>query len=550
MHAAPPPAYDVFVVQTQILDPNTLLLTWHIKPGFFLYQDSISIIPDKSAELQLGKIKLPKPLLKTDKLGKRYPVYRDDLLVPVNVLSPKPQETILAVKYQGCADDGFCYPPEVAHIKLSFTVQNGLTGVSLEQEERLAPPITQAESPESLIANKSLLFSLLSFYALGLLLSFTPCMLPMIPVLSGIIVGQGNAITTRKAFLLSLSYVLSMAGAYALVGAIIATMGENLQLLLQTSWVIITVSGLFVLLSLSMFDVYQLQLPQGIQMRLSGYSRRHGGQYLGAAIMGALSTLVLSPCVTAPLIGVLSYIASTGNTTLGMLALFCLGLGMGTPLLVIGTSAGKWLPKAGHWMNGVKSFFGFLLLGMAIFILSRVITEWLTLVLYLSLSLTMSIYYGYPLATSRGLSAGSKILGVIFLGISVYMGVELATFKPIDATQVIVVTTLSETQLAIQQAQGHPVMLDFYADWCTSCKVMEKTTLRNPAVLKALANYRVIKVDITKNSDEQLKLLDTYHVVAPPTYIFLNANGQEVSASRLVGDVDAKTFLKSLTILP
>lgn len=388
--AAPLPAEEVFTVKVKPMDPNTFSVIWQIKPGYFLYRDRISLEEPSDSVLQFGSIIFPQAIEKKDRQGHVYPVYRNDLSLLIPVLGEHSGESLVTLHYQGCSDDGFCYPPESKQLKLAVNDQLALISASVVTEVN-TPPVEQASAQEGnaiadIYENSHWFMVILSFFGFGLLLAFTPCVLPMVPVLSGIIVGHGHEISTRKAFFLSLSYVLSMSLTYAVAGAIVATLGSNLQIIMQAPWVIGLFSLVFVLLALSMFGFFELKLPVTWQARLAKASRsQHGGHYLGAAIMGCLSTLILSPCVTAPLIGALGYIAHSGNVLFGSLTLFFLGLGMGTPLLLIGTSAGKWLPKAGTWMNSVKNFFGVLLLAVAIYLMGRLLPAPITMILWAAL---------------------------------------------------------------------------------------------------------------------------------------------------------------------
>lgn len=323
-HASPLPAAEVFQVNVKPVDPNTLAINWQVKPGYFIYADRIKLTEQTNSNVHLGELRLPESLLKTDKQGKSYNIYRNELSLPVAILGEQPGETLINLRFQGCADDGFCYPPEMRQIKLTIDNNLALTNASIEEPLQATTNAPSATNEiEAVFANHHWAIVILSFFSFGLLLSFTPCVLPMIPVLSGIIVGHGKNLSTRKAFFLSLSYVLSMSATYALVGAVVASLGSNLQIAMQSPWAIGLFSLLFVLLAISMFGYYELRLPVSWQAKLAGASRNQAsGHYLGAAVMGSLSTLILSPCVTAPLIGALSYIAHSHNIILGSLALF------------------------------------------------------------------------------------------------------------------------------------------------------------------------------------------------------------------------------------
>lgn len=565
-YATPLPAAEVFQVNAKQIDPNTFSLIWQIKPGYFLYADRIKVTTQPHSNVHLGSLRFPTPLTKMDKRGKSYPIYRNELSLPVPILGEQPGETLLNLSFQGCADDGFCYPPEIRQIRLTIDNELALTQVNMEnipyQQEEKSGATSATDDIEEVFTQHHWSMVILIFFGFGLLLSFTPCVLPMVPVLSGIIVGHGKNISTRKAFFLSLSYVLSMSVTYAFVGAVVALLGSNLQIAMQSPWVIGLFSMVFVLLALSMFGYYELRLPISWQAKIAGASKNQAnGHYLGAAVMGCFSTLILSPCVTAPLIGALSYIAHSNNVIFGSLTLFFLGLGMGTPLLLIGISAGKWLPKAGHWMNGVKTFFGVLLLAVAIYLASRILPGAVVMLLWSSLLIFVGIYSGAfnkALSNFAKLQQGFGLMSLVY-GLLILIGASMGNTNPLQpltglqATanansnfSVETVSTVSEVQQAIAKAKGKPVMLDFYADWCTSCQIMESTTFKDPQVEAALKNFIVLKVDITANNAQDKALLRQYGVVAPPTFLFFNKKGYEQSKLRLVGETSASQFLKQL----
>lgn len=563
----PPPANAVFQLHVKAHDPNTLLLTWQIKPGFFLYRDRIRLTASNQDLIELADIKLPAAQTKINRLNETVLIYRKHLKLPISLVALHPGETIINIHYQGCADDGFCYPPESRAIKLSINPKLALTHAELITT-MLIPPKTSSTSnstPESAFTHHHWPITLFIFLGLGLLLSFTPCVLPMIPVLSGILVGHGENLSTRKAFLLSLTYVLSMSLTYAAIGATVSLMGENFQVLLQTPWAIGLFSLLFVALALSMFGAYDLKLPQSWQAKFANVSYHQAtGHYLGVAVMGCLSTLILSPCVTAPLIGALAYIAQTGNIVLGTASLFFLGFGMGIPLLLVGASLGRWLPHAGNWMNTVKSLFGIMLLGIAIYLLSRVISPFITMLLWSSLLVFSGITLGaFRRATSHITRLGRGI-GIMLLayGLLILFGASHGNTNPLKPLIIShahtephahthVVTTLDVTEKAIAQAAQHhqPVMLDFYADWCTACKSLEVTTRHDAKIQEALKHILVLKIDLTANNHESRALLHKFDVVAPPTFVFFDALGQEKPELRLVGDVSASALQNNLQAL-
>lgn len=568
-HASPPDATQVFVLSATQSGPDSLTLTWTVRDGYFLYADKMHIKTGKGANFQPGTLQFPAPESKTDARGNVLAIYRNTLKLPIPVLAKAPGEALLRVGFQGCSDTGYCYPPQSREVRLTFNAARELTGVTLEPEAvesappSAAPVSAAADSYTALLTDSNWMMIILSFLGFGLLLSFTPCVLPMVPVLSGIIVGHGKDLTHRKAFFLSLCYVLSMSLTYAFVGALVAVLGKNLQIAMQSPVILLVFSLIFVALAASMFGWYELRLPVSWQARLASVTRRQeSGHYLGAAVMGCLSTLILSPCVTAPLIGVLGYIANTGNVLLGTVALFCLGLGMGIPLLLIGASAGKWLPKAGAWMQTVKSFFGLLLLAVAVHLLTRILPPTVGMLLWATLLVFSGIGFGALLPAHTHLSQIRQGCGILLLGygLLILVGASLGNTNPLQplagsnsgigyaaaAPARETVTSPAALDSALARAGSRPVVLDFYADWCSSCKAMELTTLKDPAVEAALTRTLFLRVDVTANTADSRALMKRFGVVAPPAFIFLAANGQEQPQLRLVGETGVETFLQSL----
>lgn len=562
LHATPLPAAEVFQVNVTKVDPNTFAINFQIKPDYFLYSTRIKLTTSANSPINLGPLRLPPTVKKTDKQGHTYTVYRNQVSIPVGILGDKPGETYVDLHYQGCSDDGFCYAPETKAIRLTIDNNLALTQAKLGQPsgEPLATEDSQNDQISKVFLSHNWLVILITFYGFGLLLSFTPCILPMVPVLSGIIVGHGQSLSTRKAFFLSLSYVLSMSVTYAIIGAVVALLGSNLQISMQSPWSIGIFSFIFILLALSMFGFYEFKLPHSWQAKIHGSSNRRGGHYIGAAIMGCLSTLILSPCVTAPLIGVLTYIAQTGNVLLGCLTLFILSLGMGTPLLLIGISAGKWLPKTGSWMNTIKVLFGILFIAVAINLIGRIAPSLISMGLWACLLVFSGIYSGALTYATTNHEKFNQGVGLILLvyGFLILIGASMGAtnpLQPLTTAQLQTSTPLIQTQKRqslsdikqlISSSQDKPIMLDFYADWCNSCKVMEAITFKDPQVQETLAQFEVIKIDVTAQSAENKAILNYFHVIAPPTFIFLNTNGKELTQFKLVGEVSADKFLKTL----
>lgn len=564
--AQPLPAQEVFQLEAKKVDPNTFSLKWQVKPGYFLYSDRIKVTAPENSNVQIAPLRLPPTLNHTDKQGTTYTVYRKEVHLPIGILGERPGESLIKINYQGCSDGGFCYPPETRELKVAIDDQLALTDVSLET---VAKPTVQSKAQTNdkianLFVSHNWFMILLTFFGFGLLLSFTPCILPMVPVLSGIIIGHGKEATTKKAFFLSLSYVLSMSFTYAVAGALVALVGANIQISFQSPWAISIFSLIFVLLALSMFGFYEFKLPDAWQAKIAGSSTsKRGGHYLGAAVMGCLSTLILSPCVTAPLIGVLTYIAQTGNVLLGALTLFVLSLGMGTPLLLIGTSAGKWVPGAGAWMNAVKAFFGVLLLAVAIYLMERILPSGVSMGLWACLLIFSGVYSGALAHSQTNYEKFAQGFGIVLLGygLLILVGASAGASNPLQPLANLqaatvttastsipskTLTTLDQVQAAMAQAKGKPIMLDFYADWCASCKVMESTTFKDSAVIDALSRFVVIKIDVTENSTAAQNVMRHFNVVAPPTYLFFDAEGEELKPLTVVGESSASEFLEVL----
>ena len=407
-----------------------------------------------------------------------------------------------------------------------------------------------------------------SFFGIGLLLAFTPCVFPMIPILSGIIAGQGRNITTRKAFALSSVYVVAMALTYTVAGVLAGLFGQNLQAAFQNPWIIWLFAAVFVGLAMSMFGFYELQLPSSLQSRLSELSnRQEGGNLIGVAIMGLLSALIVGPCVAPPLAGALIYIGQTGDALLGGLALFALSMGMGAPLVAIGTSAGKLLPRAGAWMDAVKAVFGVLMLAVAIYLLERVIPEAAAMLLWGALLIVSGVFLGAfqhtPIEATgwRKLWKGAGILLVVY-GALMLVGAAAGGRDTLQPLRGIVlagpgggtagpqrvahrpVKTVADLdrELAAAKAAGRPVMLDFYADWCVYCKQLEKETFPDPAVQAALSEGVVLQADVTANDDADKALLARIGIPGPPAMIFYAADGSERRGSRLLGFMPPKEF--------
>ncbi|MEO6696587.1 MAG: protein-disulfide reductase DsbD [Gammaproteobacteria bacterium] len=553
-----------FAVAVETKDGNTLVARWQIAKDYYLYRDKFAFrLVNDMGEVQLGAPQFPPAEPKTDEtMGKTW-VYHDQVAVtvPLQRSTGAPAEIHLEVKYQGCAEAGFCYPPITKTVSLELPATASLSNAALPvvaEQDRLARVLTSGHTG----------WALLTFFGLGLLLAFTPCVFPMIPILSSIIVGQHAEQNPRKAFVLSLVYVLAMAFTYTVLGVIAGRFGENLQAASQNPWILGSFSAVFVVLAFSMFGLYQLQIPARWQTWLSHHSnRQQSGTLIGVAVMGLLSALIVGPCVAAPLAAALIVIGQSGDAVLGGMALFSMSLGMGVPLLLIGTSLGRWLPATGGWMNTIKAVFGVLLLAVAIWMLERILPAAVTLLLWGGLLSVSAIYMGaldrmapdatgwrklwkgvgfvmlvYGAALIVGAASGGKDVFQPLQGLMASSKGEASSrsalaFKPVKGIEQL------QNEIAAASAQGRPVMLDFYADWCVACKELEKFTFSDLGVQQALSGVVLLRADVTANDELDKALLKQLGLIGPPSILFFDPNGQERAEYRLIGFLNAEKFL-------
>jgi thiol:disulfide interchange protein DsbD len=545
------------------LNDQQLALSWNIAKGYYLYQDRLKINGKP-----IDKNLLPKAELKND------PVFGDVMIYKYHVDANIPRKDLsgdVKIEWQGCADAGLCYPPQKLTINLPATsiatptpiIDNQPQANSVKESTQ---PLSETDQIAGMLANDSAWITIAFFFGIGLLLAFTPCVFPMIPILSSIIVGQGTKITTRKAFTLSLVYVLAMAFTYTLAGVLAGLFGANLQAAFQTPWVLIAFSLIFVALAVSMFGFYELQLPASLQAKLADISnQQQGGSLTGVAIMGLLSALIVGPCVAPPLAGALIYIGQTGDAFLGGAALFAMSLGMGLPLLAIGTAAGKWMPRAGGWMDNVKAVFGVSLLAVAIWMLSRILPETITLILWALLAISSAVYLGALGTAETGWQKFFKSLGIALLiwGTLMLIGAAAGSKSALQPLANLASTSnqVSQTHpsfspirnsteldaaLTSAKQQGKTVMLDFYADWCVSCKEMESFAFTNPQVADAMSQMLLLQINMTDNTAEHQALLKRFNLVGPPAILFFGAQGEEKRSLRVVGFMNAEKFHQHL----
>lgn len=567
------PPDQAFQFFATVKNSNTLSVEWRIADGYYLYREKISLELINATGISLGSYSIPHGTAKHDEAFGSVEIFHDELRfdLPVIRSDKKPQTISLQAAFQGCADRGVCYPPMNQKVDLELPA---VETTALPASAKASMPLSEQDKIVQSLQQDSLWVTLLSFLGFGLLLSLTPCIFPMIPILSGIIVGHGNHITTTRAFFLSLSYVVASAFAYTVFGVLAALFGSNLQTTFQQPWIIALFSAVFVILSLSMFGFYHLELPNAIKTRLHNSSVKHqDGSLLGAAIMGALSSLIVGPCVAAPLAGALVFIGQSGDVFLGGSALFALGFGMGVPLLLLGASAGKLLPKAGEWLNSTQAVFGVIMLAVAVWMLERILPAQIIMLLWAMLLILPAIYLGAvePLpANCPGWRKLWKGVGLMMLGYGLILLIGFSMgnsnpLKPLQA-QTISNTKATESELAfetvssveeleneLKQANSHhrPVMLDFYADWCISCKEMEAYTFTDPEVKKALAGFVLLRADVTNNSDDDKALLTKFNLIGPPAVLFFDEHQHENQKLRVIGYQDTETFIKTLhTLIP
>ncbi len=547
---------------------NELELSWTIAEGYYLYKEKIKLA---GVAVSFSHPTMPAGEAHEDEYFGKTEVYRNSLSIKVPLADIDAKDAVLKVRFQGCADAGLCYPPVTQQIPLIAAKAGKTDAVNPEAPANAktgTPAVSSQLELASRLGNDRGLLTLGLFFMLGLGLAFTPCVFPMYPILTSIIVGQGNKLSTGQAFRLSMAYVQGMAITYSLLGLVVASAGVKFQAAFQHPAVLIGISILFVVLALAMFGVFTLQLPSSWQEKVSNISNnQQGGSIKGALVMGVLSGLVASPCTTAPLTGVLLYIAQSGDMLYGALVLYILSLGMGLPLLVLGSSGGKILPRPGAWMDLVKAIFGFLLLSVPLLLLSRILSADVLLVLS---SLLVAVFAAFiqqsqqlfqkPLARTL-----CWLISTLMISTTVIVNYQ-HWFAPTTATanQVVVdgsrataagefidITSLAdlEQQLTTAKAAGQYVMLDFFAQWCVACKEFEHITFADGAVKAEMAKIRLLRIDVTDPTTEQQQVLDKFQVLGLPTLLFFTPNGDEMTQSRVTGFQGPEEFKSHLSSL-
>lgn len=534
-----------------------VFLDWQVKQGYYLYQDRISISAENA---QLGEIEMLDGQPYHDEFFGDVKIYTEPLFVDVPLLSAAANAKLI-IQYQGCAKAGFCYPPETRIIDLqavaSDTRSDNNTAANVAKSETTSPkaPVAEQDGLASRLADSW--WTPLLFLALGVGLAFTPCVLPMYPILTSIVLGRGQ-LSPRRALILSFIYVQGMALTYTVLGLVVASAGLQFQAAMQHPYVLIGLSTLFVLLALSMFGVYTLQLPSKVQTWLNSLSnKQQGGNSIGVFAMGAISGLVCSPCTTAPLSGALLYVAQSGDLFTGAIALYALAMGMGIPLILVAVFGNKLLPKAGGWMERVKTLFGFILLAAPIFLLERLLPPVWSTALWSVLGIAA---FGWLYHCKNSLPFGGwkqSMVGIIAVlglfasaqpALDVWFKPEQTNLASRSHVEFIRVNNIAELNLQLSQAKlaGKPVMLDFYADWCVACKEFEKYTFHQQEVAQKLQNFVLLQADVTKNQPQDIELLKAMNVLGLPTIDFWNAQGERVSNARISGFMPADRFLAHL----
>lgn len=544
---------------------DVIAVSIELAKDIYIYDDKLKFEIIKPVQASLTKeIKKPEPFMYKEHLIHDKSL---NLLIPISLIKKHVQsgEFTLKVDYQGCSYAGICYQPLSKDFSFDLggadvQAQNSVVVTNLSEEEQIAKSFSSS----------SMWMVLLTFFGFGILLSLTPCVFPMIPILSSIIVSQsGENMNAKRAFTLSLVYVLAMSAAYTIAGVAAGLFGANIQAALQNPWVIGTFSAIFVALSFSMFGFFELQMPRFIQSKLTKTSdNMQGNGLLGVAVMGFLSALIVGPCIAAPLAGALVYIGQSGDALFGGAALFVMSIGMGLPLILIGMGAGKFMPRPGGWMDSVKAVFGVVMLAVAIWMLSRVVSADIIMLLWMALTIGSAVYLGALEALKEDSSGWKKLIKsiavIVFIyGIMLFIGAMSKSTNPLDPlekfssntssvgqvsttekTQFMRVANLKDLNTILAQATK-PVMLDFYADWCVSCIELEHYTFSDPSVKEKLKNFTLLQVDVTKNSEVDKELLKEFGLFGPPAVMFFK-DAKELRTLRVIGFKDAQEFLAHL----
>ncbi len=569
---------EAFIFKAEVAKDKALI-TFDLADDIYVYEEQVTIEVQENENVKAGVFTLPDGV---EHDGEK--VYLNGQVLSVPLVNRSGNSGLaafsLVLNYQGCSDQGLCYEPStkvfdlVADLSLlqrAGTTEGAQPVLSLDEEEGL---IKDEDPVTALLAGGNILYILGGFFIFGLLLSLTPCVFPMVPILSSVIVSHGSDMTTKKAFWLSMVYVQAMAITYTIAGVIAGLSGAGVQAAFQTPWVIAVFSGVFILLALSMFGLFEIQMPQALQSYLNRKTDSRGKGYTSIAVMGLLSALIVGPCVAAPLAAALGFISQTGDAFLGGMALYALSMGMGVPLLVVGTGAGKFMPRPGSWMDAVKSIFGVMMLAVAIWMLSRILDNSVIMFLWSALSMFVAVSIGAFEVKDEAYCdpcyGAKKSIGMMVLLVSVALFIGSITnassmFNPLEklisSPSVIQASpgnetakensftkihSIAELDKIIADSKGKKIMLDFAAEWCTACKELEHVTFADARVKEAWRDYVLIQADVTANTDEEKALSKKFGLFGPPALIFYDANGDEIKSKRTIGFIPPDELLKKL----
>jgi len=572
---------EAFVLKAEVIEDKAVV-SFELASDIYVYQEQVSVEISPNEDVQVGDFVLPKGHEHDGEM-----VYFNGQLLEIPLQLKSGKKTLvpfeLKVNYQGCSERGLCYEPstQVFNLEVDLSALGKAGNASTMAQESLSQTVEQSEKAAldndpitQLLSGGNIFYILGGFFIFGLLLSLTPCVFPMVPILSSVIVSHGSDMTTKKAFWLSMVYVQAMAITYTIAGVIAGLTGAGVQAAFQTPWVIVSFSIVFILLALSMFGLYELQMPQSLQSYLNKKTEGSGKGYTSIAIMGLLSALIVGPCVAAPLAAALGFISQTGDGFLGGAALYALSMGMGIPLLIVGTGAGKFMPRPGAWMEAIKSIFGVMMLAVAIWMLSRVLENSVIMFMWSALAMFVAVSVGAfeskEEAYCHPCHGAKKSLGLMVFLYAVALFIGAITSAPsmlnplerllpketvaqtgvssaaVKANSFTKIHSVAELEKIIAESEGKKIMLDFYADWCTSCKELEHITFADKRVKAALSEYVLVQADVTANTDEEKALSKQFNLFGPPALIFYDETGREIKEKRVIGYIPPEELLEKL----
>lgn len=552
---------EAFIPHAKLNDKMQIEADIELAKGMYLYEDKVRFELKNSGGFAIADIKKPNAIEHDeDKVYLQSPSF----VISLKSDTQKIEDMELVIYYQGCSEDGLCYEP--LQKSFSFSVDASKI-VSLQSVTPKAQEASETDSISNTISSGNILVIMLTFLGFGILLSLTPCVFPMIPIISGLIVSQGEGLTTKRAFLLSLIYVLAMATAYTIAGVLAGLFGSNLQATLQNPYVIYSFSAVFVALAMSMFGFFELKLPDALVSKVSSSSNSGKHGIIGVAIMGFLSALIVGPCVAAPLAGALVYIGKTGDAILGGMALFSMGIGMGLPLIIVGVSAGKFMPRPGEWMTMVTAIFGILMLGVAIWMLEKIVDPEIITLLYALLGIGTSVYFGMfdqgvhifkkTIAVILFIYSSALFIGVLAGGHSMTKPLEFLKAQTIVSKEIQkmkhlefkVIKSVSELDQVLAQNKGKKILLDFSAKWCSACKELEEITFADADVKTKMLDFILVRADVTDNTAEEKELTKKFGLFGPPALLFFDENSELINTKTVIGYIEPEPFLIHLNSL-